>query len=144
MTTIAYHQESKTVAWDSRSSKNNIIATDKSQKMKEVNGVIFWLSGPLSDFQKFIDIYFGAACDEFQPECNALILDKNALYFSGVTEKGELWKEPVDIDYAVGSGSNFALAAMDLGKSATEAVEYAKTRDSNTGGSVHSYKISDK
>ena len=34
-----------------------------------------------------------------------------------------------DLPFAIGSGSQYALAAMDLGKTAEEAVVYASTRD---------------
>lgn len=37
---------------------------------------------------------------------------------------------------AIGSGTCWAHAAMDFGKSATEAVAYAATRDNGTGGGV--------
>ena len=39
---------------------------------------------------------------------------------------------------AIGSGARFALAAMDLGKSAHEAVEYACTRDIYSDGTITS------
>jgi ATP-dependent protease HslVU (ClpYQ) peptidase subunit len=37
---------------------------------------------------------------------------------------------------AIGSGQRFALAAMDFGKSASEAVEYACSRDIFSGGQI--------
>lgn len=46
---------------------------------------------------------------------------------------------PVELDeqcYAIGSGSDYALAQMEAGKSAAQAVEYAQTRDSGTGFGV--------
>lgn len=43
--------------------------------------------------------------------------------------------------YAMGSGREFALAAMDLGKSAEQAVRYAMTRDTGTGGEVIAIKV---
>jgi ATP-dependent protease HslVU (ClpYQ) peptidase subunit len=39
---------------------------------------------------------------------------------------------------AIGSGGSWAMAAMDFGKSAIEAVEYAATRDHDTGCGVDS------
>lgn len=45
--------------------------------------------------------------------------------------------------FAIGSGRDFALAAMHLGKSAREAVEVAMTFDNNTGGDVIEIGVSE-
>jgi len=45
-------------------------------------------------------------------------------------------------NYTLGSGERFATGAMDHGKSASQAVKYAMTRDSNTGGKVLVYNLS--
>ena len=42
---------------------------------------------------------------------------------------------------AIGSGSEFAMAAMDFGKSAVEAIRYASKRDVNTGLGVDSFAV---
>jgi len=47
----------------------------------------------------------------------------------------------VDHNYAQGSGDQWALAALDFGDSAREAVEYAMTKDVYSGGKVHVYDI---
>lgn len=41
----------------------------------------------------------------------------------------------------MGSGYQFAIAALDLGKTAKEAVNYAKTRDIYTGGRVRVFDV---
>ena len=48
---------------------------------------------------------------------------------------------PVEHNRAIGSGNRFALAAMDFGKTAKEAVEYAACRDVYTGGKVESFRL---
>lgn len=48
---------------------------------------------------------------------------------------GTVWA-PVRDFYAIGSGRDFAMAAMALGKSAKEAVELAARFDVNTGGDI--------
>ncbi|MBW6389667.1 MULTISPECIES: 20S proteasome subunit A/B [Halomonadaceae] len=50
----------------------------------------------------------------------------------------KLVRIPVSGPVAYGTGWKWALAAIDHGKSAIEAVEYAKTRDHDTGGEVQS------
>jgi hypothetical protein len=42
---------------------------------------------------------------------------------------------------AMGSGSEFATAALDFGKTAVEAIRYASKRDVNTGLGVDSYAV---
>lgn len=43
--------------------------------------------------------------------------------------------------WAIGSGCEYAIAAMHLGKSAVEAVETAMNLDANTGGSVYAIGV---
>lgn len=140
MTTIVYHHKSKTIAWDSRATSGNVIASDEDQKMIEVNGVKFWLCGSVADERLLIDMYFGEK-SEVVPEANALALDGNELFLVGVNDDALLWKQPLRYDKALGSGGDFALSAMRLGLSAKEAVEHAKTLDCYTGGEVHVMEI---
>ena len=44
------------------------------------------------------------------------------------------------VPWAWGSGAPYALAAMDLGRSASEAVKYASTRDPGTNNRIQTYK----
>ena len=60
-----------------------------------------------------------------------------------ITEDGQLLQYdgplPVKLDapfYAIGSGRDFALAALHLGKSAKEAVEIASELDQSTGNGI--------
>lgn len=139
MTTICYNHRDKQIACDSRSTNGSLIVTDSAMKMIEVNGVKFWLAGPLADKKKFTEMYFGAKLSEFYPDNIGFVLD-GQLYLCGV-DNGELWKEPVDCNMAVGSGQSFALSAMHLGMSAKQAVEHTKVFDCWTGGEVHVFDI---
>lgn len=47
----------------------------------------------------------------------------------------------MDRPFAIGSGRDFALAAMDMGASAKEAVEAAAKRDVYTGGTIRTLII---
>ena len=136
MTTIAYHHKSKTIAWDSRATSGGVIVTDENQKMTEVNGVKFWLCGPIADEQLIIDMYFGKK-SKLIPEGNALAFDGENVYMVGVNEDAIMWKQRMNHSTALGSGRNFALSAMRLGLGAKEAVEHAKMLDCYTGGEVH-------
>lgn len=135
MTTIAYHHNTKTIAWDSRATSGNVITSDTDKKMIEVNGVKFWLCGSVADERLLIDMYFGEK-SEVIPETNAFAWDGDELFLVGVNDEALLWKQPLRYDKVLGSGGDFALSAMRLGLSAKEAVEHAKTLDCYTGGEV--------
>ena len=70
----------------------------------------------------------------------------------GITHEGKLWSYAgdrscelrADKPFATGSGGHFALAAMDLGLSAEEAVKYASTRDMYTNDTIQVAHIFDE
>lgn len=140
MTTIAYNHKDKQIAWDSRSTSNGVIITDSTQKMTVIDGVRFWFTGTVTDQRAFIGMYFGAKCGEFTPECGAYVYDEE-LFYCGVTEQGELWKEPVDCNHASGSGGNFAMSGMVMGMTARQSVQHAKRLDVYSGGRVRSFNL---
>ncbi|EKO3434948.1 hypothetical protein NTH51_002229 [Vibrio fluvialis] len=141
MTTIAYHHESKTIAWDSRTTEGGIIKTDSAIKVLERNGVKFWLTGSRSDYELLIDAYFGAEL-KVVPEASAIVLDGGEFYSCSVNEDAVFWRQNMESNEAIGSGRYWAMAAMDFGKTPKQAVEYAKTRDCYTGGEVHELCLS--
>lgn len=139
MTIIAY--KNGIIAYDSRITSNSLIESDKHNKMQIHNNCRFFFSGARCDEERFIDAWFGN--HSVTLTTHAFVLDdNNVLYRCGVDCDG-FWKEPVIMNRhkAIGSGSNFATAAMDFGKSAKESVKYAMTRDSSCGGVIRTYKI---
>lgn len=140
MTTIAYHHKSKTIAWDSRATEGGIIKNDSSVKVRERNGVRFWLTGCRTDYEMLIDAWFGSELSII-PEAQALVLDGDKVYGCSVNDDRIFWREELEANESIGSGRYWALAAMDFGKSAKEAVEYAKTRDCYTGGDVQTVEL---
>lgn len=138
MTTIAYHHESKTIAWDSRTTEGGIIKNDSAVKVIKRDGVTFWLSGCRSDHEMLIDAWFGNKSSVI-PESQAIVLDDGKFYGCAVNEERIFWREELDANEAIGSGRYWAMAAMDFGKTPKQAVEYAKTRDCYTGGDVHEF-----
>lgn len=66
-------------------------------------------------------------------EVAGLLIEKNGSIW---LFEGSMWQK-IDMPYyAVGSGSYYAMAAMDAGASAVEAVEIAMRRDPYSGGLV--------
>lgn len=143
MTTIAYHHESKTVAVDSRkTSKGGVISSDDSNKIN-VNDLGAWiLCGAVCDIESFITLSKNQLFNnDVKLEVSGLRFDANGLFYVFMSD-GIFCEELIDHDFTMGSGQDFALSAMDHGKSAVEAVEYAMTRDIYTGGKVRAVDVS--
>ena len=143
MSTIAY--KDGIIARDSRRLDNGQIVSDKADKLYIMDNVYFFLCGCVCDYQFLIDAYFGKTLNkDIAIEAVALVVDGLDLYEANVFE-GRITKVPLMKDEicAYGTGGNIALGAMESGKSAVEAVEIAKLRDSRTGGEVRTFTIHD-
>ncbi len=147
MTTVAY--DGKNLCADSRSSLGDMIYEEDAQK-------IFPNIGPFSvlaiagDYQDAMDIM--ESIKEFSNLDHIRSIPKEEMgdaQLIGITHDGELWsyagshscKLRADMPIAIGSGRQFALAAMDLGKSAEEAIIYASSRDMFTNNVVQTIEI---
>ena len=140
MTTIVYNHESKEIAVDSRFTRADVISTDKATKALRKNGVVFVCEGRSARYHMLVDMWFsGEAVKDL--ECSALVVFAGQVFDYGLDDDGEILSELVDENHAKGSGAQFALSAMDFGKSAKEAVQYAMTRDIYTGGKVKVIKV---
>lgn len=142
MTTIAYHHASKTIAYDSRRKNEKRIVDDAVMKQRVNHQGNFFLCGTTWDMDIFMN--------EFEDGKEFRDLNVAALFvphgsdevYELTHEKGRFRKDgPIYHNYAIGSGTNFAIAAMDFERNAGEAVEYAKTRDFCSGGVVHTWSI---
>lgn len=141
MTTIAY--KDGIVACDSFYTSGGIVTDHNAKKRKDVNGVMFFMSGAVSDEIILIDTYFGDQLPSGPLSCHALVVDKDNLYEVGIHEHEGFWKSPLDWNnhYALGSGGNFALSAMDMGADARKAVKMGIYRDIYSGGKIKEYKV---
>lgn len=142
MTTIAYKYG--VIAYDSRQTRNDRIVSDNAQKCTIVDGVRFFLTGAVCDERSLIAAYFGTP-SQVPVECSGYVVDGGRLMMVGHDDKTGIWKQDLDPSNpdAIGSGSAYALAAMDMGASAEDAVRAAMKRDIYTGGNVSSIKISE-
>lgn len=140
MTTIAY--KDGVIAYDSRSTRGTTILDDDTNKLQVVKGVRFLCTGATCDFAALIAAFFGADAPS-AVEASALAWDGSALWLVGHDDKTGAWKDSLELDrpYAIGSGSNHALTAMDMGATAVEAIQMAKKRDTCTGGRVRKLVI---
>lgn len=140
MTTIAYHHESRTIAVDSRESEGGLICSDNVDKWVNIDGVRWFTCGSISAIGDAVDQLTNGAIESSSGEfaMMALTSDGGIVVISDNGNGGVL-KEQTKYSYALGSGRAFALAAMDMGMDAEQAVKYAMTRDCFTGGKVNVY-----
>ncbi|WKW34386.1 proteasome subunit beta [Pseudomonas viridiflava] len=143
MTTIVY--KDGVIAHDTRQTRNGAIVSDDCSKCQVVGGVSFFLSGAVCDEKALIAAYFGTPSAS-PVECSGYAVDNGKLLMVGHDDKTGIWKQPLDLENpdAIGSGAAYALAAMDMGASAEEAVSAAMKRDIYTGGTVRTVVIRDE
>lgn len=134
MTTIAYHHQDQQIAVDSRLTSDDAILDDNYNKIV-INELGTWvLAGCISEYELFITLKPGDNAGRHLDSQAFLIRDGKV--FLVLNTDGRYSESPVTYNDAQGCGYRFAIAAMDFGKSAKEAVEYAMTRDIYTGGNV--------
>lgn len=107
MTTIAY--KDGVIAYDSQITRGDVITYDDYEKCIDQAGVKFFCCGTVSDYQRLVDVYFGAKPDG-NIDATAIVLDGESLMMVAVDDSTGLWKSPVlrDRPYAIGSGTPYA------------------------------------
>jgi len=136
MTTIAYCHKTKQIACDSRSTAGITIVSDEVCKFKSVDSEMWFFSGSVSDIEKLIDMHSG----KIKPSdisANAIVATKDGIFARGYSRDDKRYM-PYLIDYswAIGSGTDHALTALDMGATPRQAVEMAMKRDTCTGGKI--------
>ncbi|MEN5136102.1 MULTISPECIES: proteasome subunit beta [unclassified Pseudomonas] len=142
MTTIAY--KNGVIAYDSQITSGNTITYDDYQKCHEVKGVKFFMSGKTCDYTALQDAYFGGVVTR-EVDASAIVADGDSLWCVGAGVPEGFWKSPIMLDsiYAIGSGADHAITAMDMGATAYEAVRMAAKRDTGTGGIIRAVTINE-
>lgn len=140
MTTIVYCHKTKQIAVDSRVTAGMLIKSDSAAKfIKNKRGEIWFISGQRSEGENYSKLKHGDVVnDDFNIDA---IVIKDGEVYSAIESNGVLSFCKVEWNEATGSGNEFALAALDFGKTAKEAVEYAATKDCYTGGKVHVFNL---
>lgn len=141
MTTIAYNHIENKIACDGRVTCGGVIKMDTLKKYVVRDGFILFYTGATSDVPRMVDIVSnhdgGDTVDlESEIEIEVLFIKDKCVYVASVTADNEYFIDSVECNYAIGSGSSFALAAMDFGRTAKDAVKYAMTRDVYSGGKI--------
>lgn len=141
MTTIAYKDH--IIAYDGFATSGNEITENDFDKMFVVEDATFFMSGAISDFENFFSVFLYGDRPTKNNECEGFVLYDKKLWKAAISPVSGFWKRPLSLSkhYALGSGEQFALTAMDLGKSAKEAIEVASSRDIYTGGLIRTYEV---
>ena len=126
MTTIVYDHKNKQIACDSRGTQGDVIASDNIIKFREKGDYIWFMCGVASSIDTFITHF------EALKDCAPNIDTSGIFVFDGCAyqaciDEDVFREELLGFSTAAGSGGEFALAALDHGKTAKEAVEYAIT-----------------
>ena len=138
MTTIVYDHTNKQIAVDGRTTSGGVINTETAEKWVQDGDDFWFICGSVSDEERLIN-HINAIEPEapkWAIECAALLVRGSTVYLCTVTEEGEPSVSKIGYSDGIGSGGVFALTALDHGKSAHEAVAYAATRDTGTGGKI--------
>lgn len=141
MTTIIYDHKNKQIACDSREVCGNMIASDDVKKFLTINDSIWFSSGSASDGRIFAENANHNTKSPENSDCTSIQIKQGIAYIVAVDNNDVYKIQELEMSEGVGSGGRFALSALDFGKTAKEAVEYAMTRDVYTGGKVHVYDI---
>lgn len=139
MTTILYDHDNNVIAYDSRLTRGSRIASDQHNKLKRNGDLVFIMAGDEADIIECVKTYPGSASREIDPI--GFVIKEGVVY--GLNYEGA---EPIEVECtfseSFGSGGHYAIAALDCGKSAEEAVEVAIKRDNGSGGIVRKYAAS--
>ena len=142
MTTIAYNHKDKQIAYDSRCTAADVIMTDALEKKFVIGDAIYFMSGSTCDFELFFSEFKHGVKPSVDLDCYGICVINGVATFRAIdANTGLFFESKREYNFTIGTGSRFALAAMDLGKSAKEAVEYAATRDIYTGGEIKVYQL---
>lgn len=100
------------------------------------------MSGAAHDIPVFVEMYLGRIEANRNLNVAGFVVDDGTVYLASMTGES-IWTLEIreDCPCAVGSGESYAYAAMDLGKSAADAVRSAMKRDVGTGGKIRTYKV---
>lgn len=139
MTTIAC--KSGELATDSRITHGDMIVSDRRTKVHRLrDGSLVAWAGSVQDAELLLRAMRKTSRDP-HPKLEAISALHLRLDGSLYEYEGEAWVKQDPGYYATGSGAPYALAAMDAGASAREAVRIAIKRDVNSGGRVQSLKL---
>lgn len=137
MTTVAYRDG--VLAGDTRVTTGDRINTEKQRKVwKLKDGFLFGAAGGIEDIERLkIAIKMGNEPPALTDISAILISPQSQIFLY----EGHTWVKQPDKYYAVGTGHDLAMTAMDCGADAVTAVRMGIKRDTKSGGRVLSVRL---
>ena len=130
-----------TTSWDR-------VETLSSKKIIQVGNVLYGFTGSSGLKQAIIDWHSKGAA--IPGDCPNLKDDDASWTLIVVTREGAAvytsavpYRRPIDIPYGIGSGGDYALAAVLAGADARRAIEIASRLNTNTGGEIQVVNIAE-
>ena len=136
MTTIPY--DGRYIAVDSRISVDRHVSTDSYEKFNDFDEWILFWSGAKNQKDLFMNVFIEKGDFFDDPKVSLTAYNKKTKFvYHAYAEDKKMLMDRLEWKDAQGSGSCYAIGAMDAGKSAVEAVKIAMKRDCATGGKIH-------
>lgn len=133
MTTICWDGE--TLAADSQAICN--FKSDIRKIHRLPDGRLFAGAGAVQEVLAVLEYLRGGEKPTGLENFEAMLIQAGSAAYLG----DRLMHKPITAPYAIGSGSQFAIAAMACGKTAAEAVRIAIRFDNGSGGRVESMRL---
>lgn len=142
MTTIVYDHNKKQIACDSRCCHNDMILTDDIQKFRFHETGLYFFSGSVADIDQFLKADRTAGVKHKTAEkVSVLVIRNGVVYECGFDDEDGYWEIECTFNIALGTGAKYAIAALDCGFTAKDAVQIAANRDLYTGGKIHLFDV---
>jgi len=139
MTTIIFNAETQEIACDSRVTDGcGVIVSDTAFKAVKHGEDLWFLAGDCADMELLMDAQMHEQVP-FSLECAAFVMRPDGFFTVYTNKENRVCQLPLLYTEGIGSGCYLAMSALDLGLTTRAAVEYAMTRDSGSGGTVHVY-----
>jgi len=135
VTTIAF--DGRYIAIDSRVCGGSYIYSDSYNKTVDRGGYVFFMAGENWQHDDFIESFL--AKEKMSSQCKTFAYAFNRAskeVFTVEYDKGEFKATKLCWHDAEGSGAAYAVAAMDCGLSAVDAIRAASKRNTQTGGII--------
>lgn len=152
MTTIIYDAKNKLMLGDGRISQGNQITKDDFVKVHNINGIQVGAAGVVTHMLKFFDFFEkNTTAEIFQQETMGLVniqfpevptddqFEALVAYPSGevfLFEGNSSIFLGENVSFAIGSGSPYALGALEVGADGKEAMRVATKFDTMSGGEI--------
>lgn len=136
MTTIVYCHKTKQIACDSRATAGWTISNDDAIKWINHGSEFWFFAGSVPDIYNLIDMH-EKKIKPFNIDAYAIVASKEGVFCRGFdSEKGRYLPYELTSSWAIGSGRDHALTALDMGGSVRTAIEMSIKRDIASGGKI--------